>query len=215
MKKKLPIAALVLSSSLFYPLSTYAATDETVTPNELTENGVSINQASDLAEKINAGIETEAEKYLDTNDIVTSDINSKITKTFEDGSFIEQKIEELSVSCVIDKNEPNKAVSDVGGILQADRILHVTTSGTWGSMGYYVRVYKPLSGQKYIKSVYGQHYGGTIQSFQLSIIRKYAGYEPAYANGLGHSAFGPLTRSINLQFYLKDNGGFYSVTKDM
>lgn len=216
MKKSLLVTSLLLSSTLVSSHFANAETSVSVTPGTLKNNGVEVTKASQLAEKINSGQETQAEQFLESNSITTSQTNPNFKKEFSDGSFIEQKVEDVTPTKSFSKDGLNRVVADTGGIGQADRIIHVTTGGTWGSMGYYVRIYKPLQGTKYIRSIYGQHYGGTVQSVQLSIIRKNAStVEPAYANGLGHSAFGPLTRSINLQFFLKNNGGYYSVTKDI
>lgn len=216
MKKSLLVTSLLLSSTLVSSHFANAETSVSVTPDTLKNNGVEATKASQLAEKINSGQETQAEQFLEKSSITTSQTNPNFKKEFSDGSFIEQKIEDVTPTKSLSKDGLNRTIVDTGGIGQSDRILHVTTGGTWGSMGYYVRVYRPLMDRKYIKSIYGQHYGGTIQSVQLSIIRKNAtAVEPAYANGLGHAAFGPLTRSINLQFFLKDNGGYYSVTKDI
>lgn len=216
MKKSLLVTSLLLSSTLLSSHFANAETSVSVTPDTLKNNGVEVTKASQLAEKINSGQETQAEQFLESNSITTSQTNPNFKKEFSDGSFIEQKVEDATPTKSFSKDGLNRVVADTGGIGQADRIIHVTTGGTWGSMGYYVRIYKPLQGTKYIRSIYGQHYGGTVQSVQLSIIRKNAStVEPAYANGLGHSAFGPLTRSINLQFFLKNNGGYYSVTKDI
>lgn len=216
MKKSLLVTSLLLSSTLLSSHFANAETSVSVTPDTLKNNGVEVTKTSQLAEKINSGQETQAEQFLESNSITTSQTNPNFKKEFSDGSFIEQKVEDVTPTKSFSKDGLNRVVADTGGIGQADRIIHVTTGGTWGSMGYYVRIYKPLQGTKYIRSIYGQHYGGTVQSVQLSIIRKNAStVEPAYANGLGHSAFGPLTRSINLQFFLKNNGGYYSVTKDI
>lgn len=216
MKKRLLVTSLLLSSTLLSSHFANAETSVSVTPDTLKNNGVEVTKASQLAEKINSGQETQAEQFLESNSITTSQTNPNFKKEFSDGSFIEQKVEDVTPTKSFSKDGLNRVVADTGGIGQADRIIHVTTGGTWGSMGYYVRIYKPLQGTKYIRSIYGQHYGGTVQSVQLSIIRKNAStVEPAYANGLGHSAFGPLTRSINLQFFLKNNGGYHSVTKDI
>ena len=216
MKKSLLVTSLLLSSTLLSSHFANAETSVSVTPDTLKNNGVEVTKASQLAEKINSGQETQAEQFLESNSITTSQTNPNFKKEFSDGSFIEQKVEDVTPTKSFSKDGLNRVVADTGGIGQADRIIHVTTGGTWGSMGYYVRIYKPLQGTKYIRSIYGQHYGGTVQSVQLSIIRKNAStVEPAYANGLGHSAFGPLTRSINLQFFLTNNGGYYSVTKDI
>lgn len=216
MKKSLLVTSLLLISTLVSSHFANAETSVSVTPDTLKNNGVEVTKASQLAEKINSGQETQAEQFLESNSITTSQTNPNFKKEFSDGSFIEQKVEDVTPTKSFSKDGLNRVVADTGGIGQADRIIHVTTGGTWGSMGYYVRIYKPLQGTKYIRSIYGQHYGGTVQSVQLSIIRKNAStVEPAYANGLGHSAFGPLTRSINLQFFLKNDGGYYSVTKDI
>lgn len=216
MKKSLLVTGLLLVSTLVPSYSVNAETSVNITPDTLKNNGVEIAKASQLAEKINSGQETQAEQFLEKNSVTTSQTNPNFKKEFSDGSFIEQKVEDVTPTKSFSKDGLNRVVADTGGIGQADRIIHVTTGGTWGSMGYYVRIYKPLQGTKYIRSIYGQHYGGTVQSVQLSIIRKNAStVEPAYANGLGHSAFGPLTRSINLKFFLKNNGGYYSVTSDI
>lgn len=217
MKKSLLITSLLLSTTLTLPYSASAESSVLVTPEILKNNGVEPTKASKLASKINSGQETQAEQFLEKNSISVSQEVPNFKKEFSDGSFIEQKIEDVTpIKSFPSQDISARAITDTGGIGQSDRILHVTTGGTWGTMGYYVRVYRPLMGTKYIRSIYGQHYGGTIHSVNLSIIRKNAStLEPAFANGLGHSAFGPLTRSINLQFFLKDNGSYYSRTNDI
>ncbi len=217
--KKTILSTIVLSTLLSPSLAANASSNDSVTPSQLQESGVPKSKSVSLASKINSGKKTQADLYLSKNGLTTTDQNNHVYQSFDDGSFVEGEIIDVTPTTTTPtlpstptKDGINRAISDVGGVGQSDRILYVSGTGTFGKIGVYVRVYKPLMGTKSITSAYAPTYSGAIQSVKSpQIIRKHASAAlDAYALEAGHASFNGLSTSVNLKFFLKDNGGYSS-----
>ncbi|WEZ10351.1 hypothetical protein P5663_20800 (plasmid) [Priestia flexa] len=182
--KKVSFASLLVLTLSFTSLSTssFAATNGQekakehpgqLSKKELLDEGVKPAKVDDLVDKMNKGKKLDSDIYVEKiakeengATLATSD-DPHFRKDFNDGSFIESTIEDVTDEVVV--TDPNQSegsfqtlgVTQTGGT-QENRTLKVSQTAPWGSESFYVKVYFPLKGNSKILQAYNWYYIGAV-----------------------------------------------------
>lgn len=220
------LLALILSLSFLMPAEAADNGKDKMKGNFLTkeqllEKGVSPKKVDKLIKKMKNGEKLDSDIYLaslekDGLELATSE-NSYFRKDFNDGSFIESGItditEEVSSDQInnYDGQFSTSAVEQIGGT-QEYRTLKVYYWAPWGYMSYRVKIYFPLIGYGKILQAYEWYYVGAVISENYKGI--YRASETATQDAVAIYKVQVGIRGISylakLEFRIRD-GSFWSV----
>ncbi|MGW6255316.1 hypothetical protein ACWF5S_29970 [Peribacillus butanolivorans] len=156
------VSAIILAIPMGNVKANEPKNSETITKEELLENGVAPEKVDTLLEKIEEGQTVDADLYVgkEENLVLATEENPNYKKVFPDGSFIESKIEDITDEENQNVISPRK-VEQIGGT-QENRTLKVSHIAVWGSQSFKVKVYFPQIGYSKINQAYGWEYFGTV-----------------------------------------------------
>lgn len=191
---------------------------EPLSKEQLLEKGVESSKVDGLIEKMDKGEKLDSDIYLEKKPVLATNENPVVRKDFEDGSFIESKIEDITptenlLTSKTSIGMSTNTVKQTGG-LSTYRTLKVSQYTSWGYLSYVVEIYFPQGGYGKILRAYNWYDIGLVQNVNYKGI--YRANETSSNDAVAiykvrvRVKYTPITFLSKLEFRIRD-GRYWSV----